>query len=217
MSSLNYVIPIGSLDEQMQANYRVKAVAAGIERAAVKDIGSIADDIPGYKDARATPTRTARDVRISTILSYLLDGNIPPSIDIREFQNILDAAATLDQWNTFALAAIGINYSVFNGIAAPVLAADRLAVFYKIGIETAPLPVSRVTFRSGGAAGNIVGVFDLEQLVNRLETDGFLSEPVVYDPSQTFAVQVLCRIATLALARVQLGGLIFEPAGNVIA
>lgn len=217
MSSLNYVIPTGSMDEVMQANYRIKAVAAGIERAAVKDIGDIVDDIPGYKEARATPTMSARDARVAIILAYLADGNIPPSIDIRELQNILDAAAALDQWNTAALAAIGVNYTCFQAVGAPVLAADRLAVFYKIGIETAPLPVSRVTFRSGGAAGNIVGVFDLEQLVNRLETDGYLSEPVVYDPSQTFAVQVLCRIATLAIARVQLGALIFEPAGNVIA
>ena len=211
MSSLNYVIPIGSMDEQMQANYRIKAVAAGIERAAVKDIGSIIDDIPGYREVKN------RDKRIATILAYLADGNIPPSIDIREFQNILDAAAALDQWRTAALAVIGTLYSCFQATPAPVLAADALAVFYKVGIETAPLPVSRLVFRSGGAAGNTVGIFDLEQLVNRLETDGFLSEPVVYDPSQTFAIQALCRIATGVFSRVQLGGLLFEPAGNVIA
>ncbi len=217
MSSLNYIIPTGSMDEVMQSTYRVKAVAAGIERAAVKDIGAIADDIPGYKEARPIGDETPRDARIRTILAYLLGGNIPPSIDIREFQPILDAGAALDQWNTAALAVVGTAVSVFQAVGAPVLAADALAVFYKIGIETVPLPVSRVIFRSGGAAGNTVGIFDLEQLVNRLETDGFLSEPVVYDPSQTFAVQVLPRIATLVLARVQPGALIFEPAGNVIA
>jgi len=60
-------------------------------------------------------------------------------------------------------------------------------------------------------------MFDLEQLVNRLETDGYFSEPVIIDPTATYAVQVTCRVATGVLARVQLGCFVFEPAGTVIA
>ncbi|MDD4985405.1 MAG: hypothetical protein PHQ43_06400 [Dehalococcoidales bacterium] len=211
MSTLNYILPTGSMSLMDQKRYRQMAVAAGIERAADKKIGNIADDIPGIKGL------ASRDQRVDLILSYLEAGNMPPSIDVREMQPILDTGAALDQWNTAALAAVGTAYSCFQAVAAPTLAANRLAVFYKIGIETVPLPVSRVVFRSGGATGNIIGIFDLEQLVNRLETDGYLSEPVIIDPTGTFAVQVLARIATAVLARVQLGCLIFEPAGTTIA
>lgn len=211
MGSLNTILPIGSMTLTDQKDYRMMAIAAGIERAAEKKIGSVADEIPGFRGAPDA------DARVAAILRFLKGGNLPGSIDIREFQPILDAGAALDQWNTAALAAVGVNYSCFQAIAAPVMAANRLAVFYKVGIETVPLPVSRLTFRSGGAAGNTVAIFDLEQLVNRLETEGYLSEPVVFDPTMTFAVQVMARIATGVLARVQLGGLIFEPAGQVVA
>ncbi|MDD4986974.1 MAG: hypothetical protein PHQ43_14595 [Dehalococcoidales bacterium] len=210
MSTLNYIVPTGSMTLTDQKAYRQAAVAAGIERAADKGIGNIRDEIPGVNV-------NDRQARVNAILKYLETDNIPPSIDVREFQPILDAGTALDQWNTAALAVVGTAYSCFQAIAAPVMAANRLAVFYKVGIETVPLPVSRLIFRSGGAAGNIIGEFDLEQLVNRLETDGYLSEPVVIDPTGTFAAQVLCRIATGVLARVQLGGLIFEPAGSTIA
>jgi CRISPR/Cas system endoribonuclease Cas6 (RAMP superfamily) len=139
------------------------------------------------------------------------------SVDVREFQPILDAGAALDQWNTAALAVVGNAYSCFQAIAAPVLAANKLAVFYRVQIETVPLPVSRLIFRSGAAAGNILAEFDLEQLACEQVMVGYFSEPVVIDPTTTFAAQVLCRIATGVLARVQLGALIFEPAGSLIA
>jgi hypothetical protein len=196
-----------------QKEYRQMAIAAGIERAAEKSIGNISDDIPGVAGV------TNRDARVQSILAYLLSGNVPKSIDIREMQLIVDIPAiVLDQWNTAALAVVGTAYSVFQAVAAPVMAANRLAVFYKVGVETGPpMPVSRLTFRSGGALGNIIGMFDLEQLVNRLETDGYFSEPVIIDPTATYAVQATCRVATGVFARVQLGCFVFEPAGTVIA
>ena len=97
------------------------------------------------------------------------------------------------------------------------MAANRLGVIYKVGVQTAPPPVSRLTFRSGGALGNIIGIFDLEQLANRTESEGYFSEPIIIDPNITYAMQVTGLIATGALARVQLGFLIFEPAGQTIA
>jgi len=214
MSSINYILPTGSMTLTDQKEYRQMAIAAGIERAAEKSIGSITDDIKGVAGV------TNRDARVGAILAYLLEGNAPPSIDIREMQLIVDIPGiVLDQWNTAALALpLGTAYSVFQAVAAPVMAANRLAVFYKVGVESGPpMPVSRLTFRSGGAAGNIIGMFDLEQLVNRLETDGYFSEPVIIDPTATYAVQVTCRVATGVFARVQLGCFVFEPAGTVIA
>jgi hypothetical protein len=75
---------------------------------------------------------------------------------LRQALNIVDFGAALEQWNTAALAVVGTPYSCFQAIAAPTLAANKLAVFYGVAITTAPVPVSRLTFRAGGAAGNIL-------------------------------------------------------------
>jgi hypothetical protein len=135
----------------------------------------------------------------------------------RQFLNVTDAGAALEQWNTAALAVVGTAYSVFQAIAAPTLANNKLAVFYKVGIETAPLPACRLTFRSGAAAGNVIAEFDLEQLVNAQVCEGYFNEPICIDPTQTFAIQVTCRIATGAAARVQFGNYLIEPIGQTIA
>ncbi len=137
-------------------------------------------------------------------------------LDARDFQNIIDAGAALEQWNTAALLVVGNNYSVFQAIAAPILAANKVAVFWGVSVEDVPSPVSRLLFRTGGAAGNILYNFDMERTINNLENVGYFSEPVVIGPTQPFAVQVTCRIATLVLARVQLFAEIIEPKGLTI-
>jgi hypothetical protein len=177
-----------------QKNYRQQAIITGMKHAISKSIGDESD------------------------LALIRDGKTPESVDVRDAQNILDFGAALDQWNTAALAAVGTNYSCTQAVAAPTLAANKVAIFYKVGIETVGFPVSRLTFRSGGALGNILAIFDLEvALANRLEAEGYLSEPIVIDPTMTFAAQVMARVATAVLARVQLGCIIIEPAGQVIA
>lgn len=201
MGSVNYLNPVDSMTLSDQKEFRLRALAAGLARAAYKKLGSVGDNLTDRNEAYRAITQ----------------GEWPKSLDCREFQPTLDAAAAVDQWNTPVLAAIATAVSVFGTAAAPVLGANKIAVFYKVGIETAPMPVYRLIFRSGGATGNIIGVFDLEQLINQQTWVGYFSEPIVIDPTTTFSVQVLPRIATAVLARVQLGGLIFEPAGNVIA
>jgi hypothetical protein len=135
----------------------------------------------------------------------------------RQPQNILDFGTALEQWNTAALAVVGTAYSCFQAVAAPVLAANKLAVFYGVAIETVPVPVSRLTFRAGGAAGNIIAEYDLECLISQQEIAGYFSDPVVIDPTAPFAAQVTCRIATAVLARVQLWGYIVELSGQNIS
>jgi hypothetical protein len=212
MASRQYIIPTGSMSQSKQEDYRIKAIAAGIARAHEKKIGSIDDgEISGFSDLGTA------EQRVSAVLRFLQTGGWPRAFDVREAQPLTDFGTALDQWNTAALAVVGTAYSCHQAVAAPALAANRLAVYYKVGVETVILPVSRLVFRMNAANGNIVAVFDLEQLVNRLETDGWFSEPVVIDPSQAHAVQVLCRIATGVLARVQLGCYIVEPAGTLIA
>jgi|APFre7841882654_1041346.scaffolds.fasta_scaffold03650_8 hypothetical protein len=137
-------------------------------------------------------------------------------LDSRDWQNVLDAGTALEQWRTAALAVIGNNYSVFQAVAAPVLAANKVAVFYGVGIEDVPLPVSQIIFRTGGINGNILYQFDLEHMVNNLECVGYFSEPVVIGPTQPFAVQVVARIATGLFARVQLLAYTIEPKGLTV-
>ena len=195
MGVINQLLNVGSVSLVNQQNARTAAIKAGFQRCLAKKIGDAAD--------------------ISAVLAQGAPN--ANSVDVREFQPILDAGTALDQWNTAALAAVGTAYSVFQAITAPQLANNKLVVFWGIQVETVPLPVSRVIFRSGSATGNLIGMYDLEQMVTRQEGFGFFSTPVVIDPSLTFAVQVLCRVATGVIARVQLAGYVFEPTGQTLA
>lgn len=211
MSSRTYIIPVGSMTLTDQKEYRMNAIAAAIERASQKKIGNIADEIPGYS--------VLNDMgdRIASITAWLKQGNTPKSIDIREPQPLLDFGCTVDDWQTPVLAAINTFYTIFNGVVAPTLNAVRIAVWYGVAVETAGFPVSRLTWRSGGAVGNIIAEFDLEQLINRLESMGFFSEPVIFDPTLAYSATVRARAATGFLCRVQPMGFIVEPAGTTNA
>lgn len=167
-----------------------------------------------------TDQKNFRTAAVNAAIARAVDLKIASSsreLSVRPFECILDAGAALDQWNTAALAVVGTAYSVFQAVAAPTLAANKLAVFFKVGIETAPSPVSLLTFRSGGAAGNIIAEVDTEQIINGLTPEGYFSECIVIDPTRMFAIQVLARIATGVLARIQMGAFVVEPAGQRVA
>ncbi len=136
---------------------------------------------------------------------------------VRHAENIADFGTALDQWNTAALAVVGTAYSVFQAIAAPALANNKVAVFYGVGIEAAPNPVSLLNFRQGAAGGTTYAVYDTEQLVNGLRPEGYFSEPIWYDPSDVMNITVTARIATAAAARIQLFCYIIEPKGPIIS
>ncbi len=216
MSSRTYIIPVGSMTLTDQKDYRMNAIAAVIERASQKKIGNISDEIPGYSQLGS------RQQRIDQITSWLKLGNTPATIDIREPQPTLDFACTVDDWQTPALVAVNTFYTIFNGVVTPTLNAVRIAVWYGVGVETAGFPVSRLTWRSGGAAGNIIAEFDLEQLVNRLENIGYFSEPVIFDPTLPYSGTVRARALaggapSGVFCRVQPMGFIAEPAGTTNA
>lgn len=216
MSSIQFVTPSEQLTLTDRKDYRCAALAAGIERCYQKAIGN-RDDIPGLS------ATLPLGERLAMIAALLKNGGSPKSLDIREFQPLLDvpglvAAAGLDSWVTAVLAGINTFSSVFSTIPAPVNPANRTVVFWKVGVETAGFPVSRIVFRTGGITGNILANFDLEQLVNAWVPEGYFSEPVVIDPQQTYAVQVRDRgvlgVSTGLVANVQLGAFVFEPAGT---
>ena len=191
--SVNYLITMEDMTLTERKEHRRNAIIAAVTLAKEKSIAQQAD------------------------VDAVRAGQAPVTVDIREFQNILDAGAVLDQWNTQALAAVGTAYSAFQAVLAFAVPANRVFVFYNVKVETIPQPVSRVTFRVGGAAGNIRGVFDLEALATQMIPVGYFSEPITYGPLDNLAVQVLCRIATGVVARVQFGTFVVETGGQVVA
>lgn len=211
MSSKAYIIPTDSLTFQQQQEYRVNALCAGIARCFGPN--SIAVWDPGEF---GQPSQINGVPTLASIKAFLLSGGWPKSLDVREFQPILDAGAALDQWNTAALAAVGTEYSIFQAVAAPAAAlrVKKLVVWYKVSIDTIPVPISRLVFRRNAAAGLLQSEFDIEQLVNQIRLDGYFSEPVIWDNNTAYAINAMARIATGVLARVIMGNLLFEPAGT---
>ena len=163
---------------------------------------------------------SAKREAIRTGISRAIDRRLAPveeRLIVRQAQNIADFGTALDQWNTAALAVVGTAYSVFQAIAAPVLANNKVAVFYRVGIQTAPNPVSLLSFRQGVVGGTTYAQLDLQQLNMGLATEGYFSEPIVYEPNEVLNITVTASIATAAAAQVILGCFIIEPMGPTIS
>ncbi len=217
MASRNYLIMSNDMSLMDKRKYRMDALAAGLERCGLKGIGDINSDVPGLQGiGSADKVR-----RVNTISNFIGTGEWPRTIDQRELAPLTDfvAAAAQDSWLTVALAAVGGVVSALNALAAYQLPAGRLMVCYAVSVESVnPLmPVSRLIFRRAGVAGNIQAQFDMEPMGVRQETDAFFSEPVVIDPQETFAIQVMARVATGIGERVHIHNLLFEDSGGVIA
>ena len=217
MSQRNYLINSEDLSLMDKASYKMKAIAAGLERCEVKGIGDLTADIPqlsGIPSGQKTQ-------RVNAIVNYLKTGDFPDSVDQRELvtgpaMTDLVVATALDAWNTAALAVVGVAYSCFHAVAAPQLIINRLGVFYGVSITNAPNPCSWLIFRTGGALGNVTAMFDLQPQNTRLAFDCFFSEPVVVDPQEVFAVQVLASVPLAAAAQVTLHNFVFGPAGQTV-
>ena len=216
MASRNYLVMSNDMTLTDKKDYRLKALAAGLERCGHVNIGNINADVPGLQNIPDAD----KAARVAAIKGYIATGAWPTTIDQRELAPLTDLVVptALDMWLTAALAAIGTPYSCFQAVAAPQLIVGKLMVCYGVSVESAvvPMPVSRLLFRRGGVAGNIQAQFDMEPMGVRWETDAFLSEPVVIDPNDVFAIQVLCR-AVAAATIVHIHNFLFEGSGQVIA
>ncbi len=130
-------------------------------------------------------------------------------------QLIADFGCVLDQWNTAALAIIGNAYSVFQAVVAPAVGLRQVIVWYKISSEAAN--VSFVIFQEGAQGRTTFAVLNMEELYAKQETEGFLSEPIVYPPGSIMRITAVCRIVTGAPERLTLGGFVVEPTGPQIS
>lgn len=217
MSQRNYVVNVQDLSLSDKREYKMRALAAGLERCEVKGIGNLHADIPGLESIPSGQ----RDTRVNFIYNSIKGGKFPESIDQRELvtgpaRTDLVAATALDTMVTAPLIAVGVAYSCFQAIAAPQLLINRLLVCWGVSVTTVPIPVSWLLFRTGGALGNVLAMFDLQTQNGRLEFDAYFSEPVVYDPQEVFAVQALASIATGVAANVHIHNFVFGPAGQTV-
>lgn len=214
MGSRQYLIPTDSMTLADQKGYRINALAAGIQRALEKGIGTWDKKELPVADP-ANPTRP----EFNSVVQFLTKGNWPKSLDVREWQPTIDAgaAAGADFWNTAALAVVGALYSCLGAVATAPIAvrANKLVVFYKVAIPVAVIPVNRLVFRNN-AAGNFLAQFDLQPLFAQQTPEGYFSEPFVVDPNMTFAMQVMCMVVSAAIPVVP-GNFVFEPSGQTNA
>jgi len=216
MASRNYLVMADDISLTDKKKYRQAALAAGLERCGQKGIGDVNADIPGLESIPSANW----DARVDLIKNYISTGAWPRSIDQRELAPLTDfvAAAAQDSWLTVALAVGGV-VSALNALAAYTLLVGKLMVCYGVSVESpiVPMPVSRLIFRRGGAAGNIQAQFDMEPMGVEMEADALFSEPVVIDPQDLFAIQVLGRAVVAGGARVHVHNFLFESAGLLIA
>jgi len=217
MASRNYLVNTEDLSLTDRKEYKLAAISAGIERCAMKSVGSPNADIPGLE---SIPTAQHED-RIALIRKFILTGQWPRSIDQRELatgpavvRTDFVAPTVLAEALTAPLMLVNTWYSCFQAVAAPQLLVGKLLVIYGVCVTTVPIPVSYLQFLRGT---NVQAVFDLQTQEARLAFDAFFSEPVVFDPQDIFAAQALCSIATTAAAQVHLHNFLFEKAGDTIA
>jgi hypothetical protein len=180
---MSYILPTNEISYAAQAQLRMQAQDQGMARAVQMRVAS------------STSGLAVRDP------DYPIDF-VPAA-----------TRAGLSGWLTMPLAAAGNLYSVFadNVPAAltPQVPNNAVWVFYKATILTVGDPVSELYFLIG-QAGNRKAQFNLEILQDKLEVDGYFSEPIVYDPQDIVTVQVRARVINPA-ARVVLGAFIIEP------
>jgi hypothetical protein len=218
MPSRNYLINNQDLTLTDKKEYKIAALSAGIERCAVKNVGSPYADVPGLEGI----PESNHSGRIKAIRDFIITGAWPDSLDVRELatgpaavRSDFVVPTALPESLTAPLAVVSTWYSCFQAVAAPQLLTGKLLVIYGINITTVPIPVSYLQFLRGT---NVQAVFDLQTQNARLEFDAFFSEPVVFDPQDTFAANVLSITPALGgPAVVHLHNFLFEKAGDTIA
>ncbi len=214
MGTRQYLIPTDSMTLADQKDYRINALAAGIQRALEKGVG-----VWDKREISQPDPQHPNRPDFKAVKQFLINGGWPASLDVREFQPALDAgvAAGVDSWFTAALAVVGTNYSAMGAVGTAPIAnrANKLTVFYKIAIPVAAFPVSRLIFQNL-AGGNFLAQFDLEPLIAQQTQEGYFSEPFVIDPNMTFFIGVRCQAVSAAI-RIVPGNFVFEPTGQTNA
>ncbi len=111
---------------------------------------------------------------------------------VREAQTGIDFPGAyvpgVENYITGVLAA-GWNFVGSLGAAA-VLPVGMVAVFYKIADWSGIPNITAVRFRVGGTGASTKGTFNIQVPINtKVESEVYLSEPIVYDPQDVLFIQ----------------------------
>lgn len=116
-----------------------------------------------------------------------------------------------------AIAAVAWGWAGSGG-AVGVLPVGEVAVFYKCADADANPAFTAVRFRVGATGASTKASFTIQLMIdNKLESDVYFSEPIVYDPQDNVFIQAYSRIAAHAAEELSFGCFIIEKLGPTIS
>lgn len=137
---------------------------------------------------------------------------------VREASPVIDfpGAWTLEYYISGAPGAAGWMWAG-DGAAVGVLPVGRVAVFYKCADAAANPLFTEVRFRVGATGASTKASFFIQLMIdNKLESDVYFSEPVVYDPQDNVFIQAYARAAGAA-EELSFGCFIVERVGATVS
>lgn len=165
-------------------------------------------------EQRAAVRRNVEDILVRAAVKVAIRQD-PADLIIRDTLPNTDLGlAAQEDWLIAGAGVVATELQYFS----QALANDRCVAFYGVGIESAPGSVARLRLTLGAASAQIRGVFQLEQLLSRLEPAGYFSEPVLFTRNETCRVMVMPRLAFAANSeRLHLFARTVEPIGAVVS
>jgi hypothetical protein len=188
---MGYVIPTNELTLTDIKNYKQAAINAAVDRAIALGIGRAANEL------------VVREALPATDLGAGVAGATGYNAE-----RYLTGAVAANVWT-----------SVFTTAVVPQLAVTKTAVFYKIADSAAIPSVTAVRFQVGATGATTKDVFFFQlALDNKLESDMYMSQPVVYDRNDWMFITCYARVAIAAGGEeLSFGCFIVEPAGSIIS
>jgi len=172
--------------------------------------------IEGYRRAtKEAILLRARKLSIATTMEELVFHEAYPHTDLGvpagtgyTNETYITGAAVINTWT-----------SVFDTAVVPQLANNKIIGFYKITDENAAPACSAVRFRIGPTGATTLAWFQVEQFIDvKLTPEVYLSEPVIYNPSQWPFIEFYPRAAVPAAGeRLAFGCFVAEPVGGSIS
>lgn len=190
---MSYAIPTNELTLTDIKAYKEKAIEAGIERALALKIARVREELVA-REANPMP-----------------DFAVPAGTGYATNRYLTVGGVGINAW-----------VSVYDTAADPTLGRQRIAIFYKIadhGIAGAPAVVTAVRFAVGVAGATTIASFFTQPFTDiKLESEVWLSEPVIYDPEDVLFIRFYGRANTNAAGEeLAFGCFIVERIGATIS
>lgn len=138
---------------------------------------------------------------------------------VREAHPLTDfpGAYATEYYVSPAIVAVGWGWAC-GGAGVGILPVGRVAVFYK-GADADGAPAfTAVRFRLGPTGATTIASFYFQLMVdNKMESDFYFSEPVIYDPQDSIFIQAYSRIVLHAAEELSFGCFIIEKVGAVVS